>query len=335
MLAKVYKLIAAGELIVEEQELNTSLAPNDVLAQTVYSAISPGTELAAYRGDPPLRPMKVYPRVNGYCNVAKVLAKGSEVNSVEIGDYILTGQSHRSAFITTENDIYLSFKEGEANPAQVCTTYLYHLGYMAINTANYFPGMFVSVIGIGTLGYTTASLLKAFGCQPFLFTGQNNLTQKLSKSGFNYILDKSDNSLQKVKNISGAGVDVVINTTNSWDDYEMGMKMARYKATMVHLGFPGRTQPQPPFNPLDSKYFYDKQLTIQSCGYVTELDIPPHDVRFTIKRNLYYLFSLIKDGVINPDEIISFTKNWDELESAYNELLNRDKPVFTGILEWK
>lgn len=334
MLAKVYKLTAPHQLIIEEQEIS-ALAENEVLAETVYSAISPGTELAAWRGDPPLRPMKVYPRVNGYCSVAKVIEKGAGVNTVEVGDYILTQQSHRTAYKIPVSDILLKFKEGEADPALVTTTYLYHLGYMALQTAGYFPGMFVAVIGIGTLGYTTAALLKAFGCEPFLFTSQQALKDFLKEDNFRFILDKSENSLETVKNVTGVGVDVVINTTNAWEDYEMGMQLARYRGHLVHLGFPGRTQPQPHFNPLDSKYFYDKQLTIQSCGYVTEIDVPPHDVRFNLKRNMTYLYSLIKNGNINPSRLISFNTKWDNLEGAYKKLLERDKPAFTAVLEWK
>ena len=74
-----------------------------ILCETLVTAISPGTELAAYNGLPPLRPATGYPRLQGYCNVSQVIAKGSQVKSVNIGDRILTFQSHRSHFIVPES----------------------------------------------------------------------------------------------------------------------------------------------------------------------------------------------------------------------------------------
>lgn len=66
-----------------------ALQSDQVFARTLYSAISPGTEIAAFLGCPPLRPGKLCPRVVGYCNVAEVLAIGAGVTLCRTGDTIL------------------------------------------------------------------------------------------------------------------------------------------------------------------------------------------------------------------------------------------------------
>ena len=58
---KIIELEGPGSLVIKEEILALEgLKENEVAAKTIFSAISPGTEMAAYRGDPPLRPMKVH-----------------------------------------------------------------------------------------------------------------------------------------------------------------------------------------------------------------------------------------------------------------------------------
>ena len=56
------------------------------------------------------------------------------------------------------------------------------------------------------------------------------------------------------------------------------------------LGFPGRGEPLPDFNPLDPKWFYGKQLTLIGAGFSPRIECQPADLRFNLRRNLEYLF---------------------------------------------
>ena len=85
MRAVVYELEAPGRLVAREHDVDERLGPNDVLGETEVSAISTGTELAAWCGKPPLRPSRAYPRLVGYCNLAIVTAVGSAVSSIARG----------------------------------------------------------------------------------------------------------------------------------------------------------------------------------------------------------------------------------------------------------
>jgi hypothetical protein len=88
---KVSKLLAPNKLIFETENIDESLlASDEILCKTLVSAISPGTEIAAYNGLPPLRPMKPYPRLVGYCNVSEIIDVGSNVTEYKIRQRILT-----------------------------------------------------------------------------------------------------------------------------------------------------------------------------------------------------------------------------------------------------
>lgn len=324
----VYSLEAPEKLNMMEQVLDTSMmAPTDILAKTKYTAVSPGTELAAWQGMPPLRPSKMYPRLMGYCNLAQVVNVGAEVEGIEKGQWVLTHQSHRSHFICDQSEVLLTLSAASSEDSQkaVTATYLYHLGYMAIKAGGYFPGHKVAVIGMGTLGQTTAALLKVFAGDPDLFTNQEALQALLQSRGFKNVHKKLD---------VGLDADIVINTSNKWSDHTLSMQLARRGGTVVNLGFPGRGEPSPEGNPLDSRYFYDKQLTIKHCGHVFEGEAQAIDIEFPLKRNMSYLANLIIKGRLKTNEILSWEQNAQELDQVYSRLSLRNVKEVSALLTW-
>jgi 2-desacetyl-2-hydroxyethyl bacteriochlorophyllide A dehydrogenase len=188
--AKFYQLNAPGDLVLAEQELAVDgLKPDEYLAETIYSAISPGTETAAFSGAEPLRPGKVYPRLMGYCNVARVIAAGEEANGLHAGDHILTFQSHRSHFVQNSRQFALKLPAG-TDLKQASTAYLFHLGLHALQSAQVQYGHQIGIIGQGTLGMTTALMAKSAGANVFVFSNQAPAGQ-LSKNGIHFFPNRA------------------------------------------------------------------------------------------------------------------------------------------------
>jgi len=300
---------------------------NEIQGQTLYSAISPGTELAAWQGKAPLRPSKMYPRLLGYCNLAKVLQVGECVEGVAVGDYILTNESHRSHFNIPASKILCSLASDQvSNLISLSTTYLFHLGYSALMKAEYFPGHKVAVVGFGALGYCTGELLHTFGASPVVFSSMD----RSRAVSFNKTTVKSKTNQQA----EYEKFDIVINTSDSWDDYLLSLELLKVGGICLLLGFPGRGLSSPSFNPLDSRLLYDKQLQIRYAGYVPECDVAESDIRFTLKRNLSYLSSLIVAGRLDTSCLTSLVKGHLDIEHMYTVLSETNKKHFSGVLKW-
>jgi len=322
-------------IVIRKESFDLSqMKENEVAARTLYSAISPGTEIAAYIGDPPLRPMKIYPRVVGYCNVAEVVAVGELVRQYKQGDKILTFQSHRTSFVCTEESIVALVPEG-ANLVEASTTYLFHLGYNALLKGDFKPGMSVAVVGLGTLGLTTVALASSFGGEVFAFSNQEAKLDTALEFGAERVFKKNEPELkEKIRKLTESGVDLVVTTSGTWDDWRLAISIARKEGTVCVIGFPGRTQPIPDFNPLDSQYFYDSQLKLVSCGYTTQLDAPPCDLRFNIKRNCKFLLNRVLQKKLPAEKLISSVIPWTDLQSSYEAMVARETDLITNVLEW-
>ena len=324
-----FELDKPGKLLLKKKNFQISdLGKNQAFCKTLYSAISPGTELSAYKGETPLIPGKAYPRVLGYCNIGKVIRKGSNFNQLDENDIILTFQSHRSHFVLEKTSFY--FKLGKLNIDDIpkyCNLYLYHLGYHSLLSSNFFPGKNIGIVG-GTLGYITAELSSIFGCNSYLFTNQDE--------NFSLLVDRGVKIFKKffVEDNIKDELDVIINTSNSWSDWKFILKQIGHNGEVINLGFPGRGEGRPDFNPLEPKYFYYKNLTIKALKYLPEKYQSNKENRLNLNSNLLFLKSLIENKKINPYDIITDIVTYENLEKLYEKYLIRSSQMFSSLIKW-
>lgn len=336
MKSLIYELSAPRLLVLKEGLVDESgLDAESVIAKTSFSAISTGTELAAWTGKPPLRPSTVYPRLVGYCNVSQVRAVGSSVDDLVAGDVILTHQSHRSAFCCGRKEVLLIAKDpSQISQKRLATAYLYHLGYSALLQGGYKPGFEVAVIGLGALGFACASLVSAYGGIPILFSGRSNPGALMEHIPFAQCVDKTRGEVFYPSTMGPGGADLVINTSDSWTDYELSLDTVRRGGTIVLLGFPGRGMTLPTFNPFDSKYLYDKAISIRQVGHVSAPDGGSADTRLTLERSLAHIYSLLESGRVDPAPLLKTVYAWNRLEEAYQFLEARPEDAVSAILDW-
>lgn len=302
--------------------------PGQLRCRTLVSAISPGTELAAYVGLPPLRDGTGYPRLQGYCNVARVEACGAGVEGFAVGDRVLSFASHRSAHLLSASDVLVRL-DPDMDAGEIACTYLFHLGYEAVLRSQVRPGSRVLVIGMGALGLSSVALASRAGASVIALTDHVRPAALARDFGATDVLGRAD-----CAQLERLLADVVIVTTNGWDDWTLALRAAAPRATLAVLGFPGRGQPQPAGNPLDSRWFYAKQLRIEAVGLAAELPDSRGLLRFNERSNLAWLTKQIAAGRLPARALISGRFPAAQLAEAYEALLARQASPITYLLDW-
>jgi 2-desacetyl-2-hydroxyethyl bacteriochlorophyllide A dehydrogenase len=300
---------------------DNNLKPMEIIAQTLFTAISPGTETAAYIGATPLRPGTIYPRLLGYCNVGKVIKKGRAVKNIKIGDLVLTSESHRSIYKISSKDIVSTIPKN-LDPKKAVLAYLYNLGLVSLENFKINKKSEVAIIGLGVLGLTTTEIAKVFGYKKIYALSNSKHKLTLAKKiGANFTCSKKTDN-EKIASL-------VITTSNNWYDWKLALKIVKDNGFIAVLGFPGRNELPPKFNPLEPMYFYFKHLTIASVGL-------PHkkNPRLAIKINCKKILKLMSTKKIFPEKLISGIYDYRKIEMAYKKILNRDKKTTTLILKW-
>ena len=91
----------------------------------------------------------------------------------------------------------------------------------------------------------------------------------------------------------------------------------------------------PEFNPLDSRYFYDKQLRIQSCGYMpSAAGSSRRDQPRAITHNCAFLLDAINRGHLPASALIESTVPYDALDAIYAGMLAGNRSAQTYVLDW-
>lgn len=327
-----------ADLRLEEIPLDpTRLEDDQVYVETEVTAMSIGTEVAIYEGrlnEIPTTPD--YPRPLGYSNVGRVVSTGSAVRRVRPGQRVFSRTPHQSAFIARQDELMVPVPEGVGSE-QASLAYLTQLGVTALRRAGYQTGENVAVIGLGVIGLATVAVGRAMGARVAAISNSSLRSNPARRMGAHGVFLSSEvHTAEDLGSIFGeTGTDIVVLTANSWEAFRTSVEIARFGGRISILGFPGRAQPKPEFNPLDPRWFYGKQLTLAGVGYSPRADSQPWEIRFTLHRNLEYIFALMASGTLRLESLITHRFPPTRMKDAYELACQHSKELIAAIFDWR
>jgi threonine dehydrogenase-like Zn-dependent dehydrogenase len=331
-------IYGAADLRLEESPLDpTRLADDQVYTETEVTAISTGTELAIYEGrlnEIPTTPD--YPRPLGYSNVGRVVRTGSAVRGVKAGQRVFSRTPHQSAYIAQQDELMVPVPEGVGSE-EASLAYLAQLGMTALRQAGYQTGEHVAVIGLGVIGLAAVAVARAMGARVAAISNSPLRFIPARRMGAHGVFLSSEvHTAGDLGNIFGeTGTDVVLLTANTWEAFRTSVEIARFGGRISVLGFPGRAQPKPEFNPLDPQWFYGKQLTLAGVGYSPRANCQPWEIRFTLHRNLEYVFALMVSGTLKLESLITHRFPPTRMREAYELVCQHSKELIAAIFDWR
>jgi 2-desacetyl-2-hydroxyethyl bacteriochlorophyllide A dehydrogenase len=187
-------------------EILPDLGADDVLVESICSAISAGTEMLIYQGRFPrtletdsvisgLRGGFKYPLAYGYACVGKVVEIGREVNGEWLNRLVFAFQPHTSYFISKPESLF-SIPQS-LPPETACFFPNMETAVNLVQDAAPIFGERVLVLGQGIIGLLTTSLLREFPLETLVTTDPYELRRKASlKLKVSETLDPSSENFQ-------------------------------------------------------------------------------------------------------------------------------------------
>lgn len=342
---------------------------NHVLVETLYSAVSIGTErgLTSFGGkslvqkalDRPDQVKKIIEKVStdgimttienvftrlnepmpmGYSGVGRVIACGRGVTDIAVGDLVaMAGQAHHSEINRVNKNLIARIPNVITDYRQGALCALGGIALQGIHQAHIVPGETVAVIGLGLLGHIAVRILNAYGCDVIGYdiVDKTMPGTKLKK----FILSNDQNALEITKSLTkGRGVDKVIitATTESNQPMDLAASIVRDRATICMIGV---TQMN-----IDRRLYYEKELTFtiaRSYGpgrydsnYEEKgIDYPIGYVRFSEGRNLEEFIRLIAEKRADFGDLITHEIDFYDADKAYKMITsNPNNEKYIGIL---
>jgi threonine dehydrogenase-like Zn-dependent dehydrogenase len=239
--------------VVEEEPRR--LADTEVRIRTLYSGISAGTELTAYRGSNPYLNKRwdeadrlfvdgatsiEYP-VNGwgYEEVGEVVEVGSSVTAAHVGDRIWGTWGHRSETVQTEERAAARILPVGADPRIGIFSQIGAIALNVILDADIHVGETVAVFGLGVPGQIVAQLARLNGARVIGVDGIASRRELAQRLGAHHVLDAGQGSVaEAIRGLTGGrGADVCLEVTGNYRALHEAIRAVAYSSRVVAAGF--------------------------------------------------------------------------------------------------
>ncbi len=289
------------------------LRPNEVLVKTLFSAISPGTEVAHIRNI--TNPLTRFPYFPGYSACCQVIDKGSMVNTIQTGQTMVCQIPHASHWIIEEQNCFLlpeNINEIEGAVIRIGT-----ISLQGVRKAEIQPGMIVAIIGLGPIGSLANQLARCVGAT---FIAGIDTHKWRCELAMECGIDKAATSIEEV-NLAGE-VDVVIEATGNPETIPKVLTLVKKMGRVILLGSHRGVTSQVDFY----NSVHKKGLTI----------IGAHDSsRYgTLRADIETMFKLIIQQRVDLKTLITNVVPYKEAEKVYECLLNKIGNRMITVLDW-
>ena len=310
------------------------LGPHELRVRTLYSGISAGTELTAYRGSNPYlskqwdaknrlfrsseTPSQPYPLSGwGYEEVGEVIEVHPEVTSLKVGDIVYGTWGHRTHHILQEDYASKRIKPEGLDPILAIYS---HIGPIALNgilDANIHVGETIAVFGLGVLGQVIAQLARLNGGRVFgvdMIEKRLELAKELGaiESGFN---PEGGSPAEQIKALTnGRGADVTIEVSGSAKALHEAVRATAYSARVVALGFfQGEAQ-----GLLLGEEFHHNRISLV-CSQIGNVD-PSLSYRWDRIRLIHTIMDLQAKGSLNLRPVITHVIPFEQAAQGFQIL---------------
>lgn len=246
-----------GPYTVDVQQMDEPpLEPAQVRVSTLYSGISAGTELTAYRGSNPYLSKRwdeesrlfvegevsfQYPVEGwGYEEVGRVEEVGADVHDVAVGDVIFGTWGHKSSARLSEEYAARRVMPPDADP--IIGIYA-HIGAIALNAvldADIHVGETVAVFGQGVPGQIAAQLARLNGAEVIVVDAIAARLDLATTLGAAHALNVNDveSAAVRIKRLTGGrGADVSIEISGVYAALQEAIKSTAYNSKVICSGF--------------------------------------------------------------------------------------------------
>lgn len=322
--------------IIEDELPKIEGKPSYVLVKTLYSVISPGTELTILSNS---ENKQVH---LGYSAMGEVVECGSDITDVKKGDLVACYGApyvHHDEYLLVPKTLYAKVPDS-VDPKEAALGGLGAIAIHALRIAKLQFGETAVIVGLGVLGQLIAKIANA--------AAYNVIAYDLHESRVEMLKGENIKSFSTVEEMEEAirvetksrGADAVLLCTGGKRSpltHEC-LKWIRTKGKAVIVG-----DIEPDF-PRSLMFGKEAELLISRAGgpgrydsvYEREaIDYPYEYVRWTEGRNVEEYIRLIKEKRIDVRAFISEVVDLEDAPKEFEKLLDKESTTLTQLIHYR
>ena len=321
--------------------------PDQIVTETLYSMISPGTELRMLGGH--YGTAGKYPFIPGYSSVGRVIAVGEQATGWRVGDLVSARNpaafsepgsmwgAHSSRQVistnTTDKPVLLP---ADVDPLDYVLAEIASISLRGTEAAAPKAGETAVVIGQGLIGALSTAWLANFGCRVIAVDLEPARLERALRNGAAYAVSPAEPEFEKrIQIICNGGADIVVEASGSSAGVHMAFRLLRQKPqnyskeyTVEPILFYGGDWPRLVFQ---ANYLEPVSWAPFGCmpGEGATI-ITPRD-RGTEERQR--VVEHLRMGRLKARDFVEKIFPWQEAPAAYAAL--GDRSIFSAVIDWK
>lgn len=335
MSAVTRRIVLDGVRSVRVEELAADTEPvgsHEVVVATHYSLISPGTELAYYRGrdnDAFLSgAQSLYPIHPGYAAAATVMAAGGESGFRE-GQRVLSHTEHQSRQrFDVRRRLCLAVPD-DVPDRQVPFCRLAQVGGVSLRAAKVDPGELVVVIGLGPVGNLVAQLAQAAGADVVGVEPLEARRKLAEQCGLGHVVEPA----AATDAVTGRGGGrLVLECSGRGSAAVLATDLAARGGQVVTVGAPWRSDAEVPVSAFVAGIFKN-YLTVRS-GWEWQFPLYDSDDGNSLAACSRWVLDCLATGSLVVDPLITDVVEPGDAARAYQQLDEAPGQHFGTLFDW-
>jgi 2-desacetyl-2-hydroxyethyl bacteriochlorophyllide A dehydrogenase len=231
------------------------MGPDEVRVRTLFSGISAGTELTAYRGSNPYlakqwdeeRRLFVdgaatleYPLDGwGYEEVGEIVEVGAAAPGLKAGDRVWGTWGHRSETVLTAEHARPRLLDPAADPRVGMFSQMGGIALNVVLDADIHIGETVAVFGLGVPGQLVAQLARLNGARVIAIDSVASRRELALRLGADGALDVAEGQVaERIRELTGGrGADVCLEVTGNYAALHEAIRSVAYSSRVCVAGF--------------------------------------------------------------------------------------------------
>jgi threonine dehydrogenase-like Zn-dependent dehydrogenase len=326
-------MYAPGDVRVEQRDDPEIIKPTDAIIRLSASCVC-GSDLWSWRGINPV----AEPQPMGHEYAGTVVAAGSEVRNVKVGDFVvgsffasdntceicLAGYQSRCPHLEpigalgaqaeylrvplADGTLVATHGQPDADllPSLLAASDVLGTGWFAAVAADVRPGKTVAVVGDGAVGLLAVLAARQLGAARVIAMSRHEARQKLALEfgATDIVTERGDDGVARVKELTGGyGAHSVIEAVGTQESMTQAIRSARPGG---HVGFVGVA--------------HDVRLSGEDLFYA---EVHLHGGPAPVRRFLPELIDLIEDRAIDPGKVFDLTLPLDQAAEGYRAMDER------------
>ena len=313
----------------------SSIKENEVAVKSYLTTVSAGTERANITGNLAIsdeEKARLFPRSLGYNCAGEVVAIGSAVDNVKIGDKVIVYWSQHKNYNVVDKNKVVRIDDDSISMKDAAISFIATFPLAAIRKLKIEIGESLLIMGLGILGQIAAKLAKIAGACPIIACDPiKERREEALQNGADYAFDPFDKDFaNQVKRASGGGVKTAIEVTGVGAGLDETLDCMKKFGRIALLGCTRKSD----FT-ID---YYNKVhcpgITLIGAHTNARAELESTHGNYTHVDDIKTVLLLLKMRGLSLSDIISETHSPENCAEVYERLIN-DKSFPIGVqFDW-